>query len=320
MSKTILTLKTIDETTIEVVRFGNGKPNILFIAGIHGDEKTGPQILERLSNEIGLQKIQGAVDIITVANPQAYRANQRLHPTDHQDLNRNFPSSGNGTPTDNLASILGGFAISHDLVIDLHTFTNQISPLVGVWLAVGSKERQKEANELLKIIQPDLIWFLDTLKTEPQKSGSICSLALIKNITAFGLELPPDDRMSQDQTKRIIKGLKAVLAKLKIITYHQPAKAVNNIPVYERRVYKSFNDGQFTPQKNILTRVYKNEIMGKIMSQRTGQITEIISPIDGVLLTVSRKRLVKKGEKLFVLGLEIYQPIPLDALNKTLVD
>ena len=198
MSKEIFTLKTKDEVIIEVVRFGNGNPRVLLISGMHGDEKTGFQILERLINEIDSQRIHGTVDIIKIANPKAYEANQRLHPDDYKDINRNFSSPETGTPTDNLANVLGEFAISHDLVVDLHTFPNQISPLIGVSLSDGSKEKQKESNELLKIIQPDLIWFLDTQKTEPQKGGSICSLALKKNIIAFGLELPPDDLVSQE--------------------------------------------------------------------------------------------------------------------------
>ncbi|PIU10857.1 hypothetical protein COT27_00950 [Candidatus Kuenenbacteria bacterium CG08_land_8_20_14_0_20_37_23] len=306
MSKKIFILKTKDEATIEVVRFGNSKPNILLISGIHGDEKTGAQVLEQLISEIGSQKIQGTINIIKVANPQAYQANQRLHPNDHKDLNRSFPSPGNNTPADNLASILGEFAISHDLVVDLHTFPNQISPLIGVLLSEGNEERRKESNELLKIINPDLIWFLDVQATEPQKGGSICSLALKKNITAFGLELPPDDLASQDQMKRVVEGLKAVLVKLSVIDHQLPIKAAGKVPVYERQVYKSLDDGQFTPQKSILTRVNKNEIIGKITNQQTGQIKEIISPIDGVLLTVSRARAVKRGEKLFVLGREFY--------------
>lgn len=319
MPKKIFTLKTKDETTIEVVRFGKDKPNILLISGIHGDEKTGSQVLERLIIEIGTQKIQGTVDIIKVANPQAYQANRRLHPSDLKDLNRSFPSSGNDAPTDNLARVLGEFAINHNLVVDLHTFPNQISPLIGVLLSEGSKKKQKESNELLKIIQPDLVWFLDTKKTEPQKGGSICSLALKNNIMALGLELPPDDLVSQDQIKRVIRGLKAVLEKLNIIDYQPSIKVACEIPIYERQVFKSVADGQFTPQKSIMTKVDEGEAIGKITNQQTGQIKKIISPIDGVLLTVSKVRIVKKGEKLFVLG-KIFRPFLLDTLNKTLID
>jgi len=306
MSKEIFTLKTKDETTIEVVRFGNGRPNILLISGIHGDEKTGPQALEQLINELDSQKIQGTVDVIKIANPQAYQANQRLHPNDHKDLNRSFPSPGNNIPTDNLASVLGEFAISHDLVVDLHTFPNQISPLIGVLLSDGSEYKQKESNELLKLIQLDLIWFLDTQKIEPQKGGSICSMALKNDITAFGLELPPDDLVSPDQIIRVVEGLKAVLTKLNAINYEKPAKIMSKISVYDRQVYQSADDGQFTPQKNILTKIDKDGIIGKITNQQTGQTKEIISPIDGVLLTVSKARVVRGGEKLFVLGRELF--------------
>ena len=304
MSKKIFTLKTKDETTVEVARFGNSKPNILLISGMHGDEKTGSQVLELLINDLDSQSIQGTVDIIKIANPKAYQANRRLHPNDSKDLNRSFPPSGNNTPTDNLAGVLGEFAISHDLVVDLHTFPNQISPLIGVLLSNGHKDKQKESNELLKIIQPDVIWFLDAQKTEPKKGGSICSLALKNNIAAFGLELPPDDLVSQDQITMAAEGLLAVLGKLNVIDYEKSTKTVRQTPIYERDVYKSLDDGQFIPQKDIMTKVNKDEIIGKITNQQTGQIKEIISPTDGILLTISKERIIKKVEKLFVLAKE----------------
>jgi len=302
MSKKIFTLKTKDETTVEVVRFGSGKPQVLFIAGMHGDEKTGSQILDRLTNEIDSKEVEGTVDVIKVANPKAYNANQRLHPVDQKDLNRNFPSLGGNTPADYLTDILGKFALSHDLVVDLHTFPNQISPLVGVSLSVGSEEKRKESNELLKSIDLDLIWFLDTQKTEPHKGGSICDLALKNNITAFGLELPPDELVNQNQIVRTINGLLAVLEKLGVINREESEKPTKQIPVYERDVRKSSDEGCFIPQKEIMTSVVKDEVIGEITNQQTGETKKIVSPADGILLTVSKKRMIKKGEKLFVLG------------------
>jgi len=304
MIKEEFTLKTRDETTIEVVRFGNGKPSVLFVAGMHGDEKTGSQILEKLINEIDSQEVNGTVDIIKVANPKAYNANQRLHPDDQKDLNRNFPSPVNGTPSDNLASVLGEFALNHDLVVDLHTFPNQISPLIGVSLSEGNEEKKKESNELLNIIDLDLIWFLDTQKTEPQKGGSICDLALKNNIAAFGLELPPDDLISQNQITRTVTGLLSVLGRLNVIDHEESEKLIRQIPIYEREVHKSSDEGRFVPKKNIMIKVNKDEVIGKLIDQQTNQATEIISPSDGTLLTISKERTVKKGEKLFVLGKE----------------
>jgi len=304
IAKKIFKLKTKDNTKIRVTRFGIGRPSILFVSGVHGDEKTGPKILSRLIRELGPKKIRGMVDIITVANPRAYRTNQRLHPKDHGDLNRFFPPSNSDTPTGNLANVLGKFAIRHDLVIDLHTFPNQISPIIGVSLPEGSARRQKISNELLEVAQPDLIWLLNTKKTEPQKGGSICSFALKKNRAAFGLELSPNDLVSRSQIIKTIEGLKAVLIKMGAIDHKLLTKPANKISVYERRVYKSRGDGQFTPQKDILTAVEKNEVVGRIKIQQTMRPKRITSPISGILLTISKKRFIKKGEKLFVIGVK----------------
>lgn len=312
MLKEIFKLKAKDGTTIEVVRFGSGKPSILLISGIHGNEKTGPKILERLINQMDFQKkILGTLDIIRIANPKAYQANQRLHPEDHKDLNRSFLRTAVDLPTYLLSNILAEFARSHTLVIDMHAFPGQISPLIGVFLSDGNKEKRKESHELLRIIQPDLIWSLDTHKVEPQKGGSICSFALKNNIAAFGLELPPIELFSKVQFGRVLEGLKAVCAKLGVMSYPYPTKKANEIPIYERLLYKSPYEGQFIPQKDILAEIRRNEIVGHlIIGRRASQIRKVYSPENGVLMTISKKRAVKEGEKLFVLGKKFVDPLP----------
>jgi len=305
MTKKIIKLTTKDNTNIEVVQFGSKKPKILLIAGMHGDEKIGTQILLKLIKEIELLSVNGLVNIIKVANPKAYQASQRLHPKDQQDLNRHFPPLNHDMPTDNIASVLTEFALNHDLVIDLHSFPNQISPIVGVSLYEGSEDKQRESNRLLKCVQPDIIWLLNSKRTEPQKGGSICSMALNADILAFGLELPPDDLISQNQINKVLEGLKAVLAKFNVINYHSPMKTEDKIPVYERQIYKSLVNGLFIPQSEILTKVENSKIIGKIENQQTGQFEEIYSSDDGILLTISKRMIVKKEDKLYVLGKKI---------------
>jgi predicted deacylase len=295
-------LKTKDNTKIKIIQLGNGSPSVLLMAGVHGDEKTGPIILRDLSKKLASQRMYGKVNIVTIANPKAYKANQRIHPNDHQDLNRNFPPANGNTPTNNLAKILASIVMKQNLVIDLHTFPNQISPIVGVSLCEGNKKLQKQSNKLLKLAKPNVVWLLDTKKTEPQKGGSICSFALQNNITAFGLELPPVDLISQSQINRVIKGLLAVLADFNIINLPRLRKKEMAVPAYERQIFKnSIIEGLFVPKKKVLTPIDINEPVGIIKGQQN-LVKKIYSPYSGILLTISKKRMVKKNEKLFVVG------------------
>lgn len=86
------------------------------------------------------------------------------------------------------------------------------------------------------------------------------------------------------------------------ITDNNPTTAANAIPMLERHIFRSKSEGLFTPQKNILTKVSKDETIGSI--KFPAQTVEIRSELAGILLTVSRQRFLKTGEKLYVIGTE----------------
>lgn len=189
-----------------------------------------------------------------------------------------------------------------NLVVDIHVFPNQISPIVGIFLLEGNKSIQKRSNKLLHVLQPDIIWLLDTKKTEPKKAGSLCSFALQKNIPAFGIELPPDDIITGKQMHRVTNGLERVLSSINIIDGQRSIIQNKKIIKYERRIYRSKTKGLFTPKKEILFRVRRNEVVGEIKDEVTGKKTKIISPAVGILLTISCQKRVSVREKLFVIG------------------
>lgn len=285
-----------------VTQFGDGKPSALFVAGIHGDEKTGPLILKLLSKEIKPQQMKGTLHIISIANPDALQANQRLHPDDRKDLNRSFTPSRKNSPTNNMAKTITRLAIKQQLIVDIHVFPHQISPIVGVSLLASNIQVQKKSNRLLHILKPDVIWVLNTKNTEPNKGGSLCELALRKNILAFALELPPHNLISQKQIKRLILSLKRVLRVINIIDGPK-LKISKNIPsTYERQIFRSAEEGFFTPKKKILTPIKKNDGVGMITYRQTGETKKILSPFTGTLLTISEPRQIKIKEKLFVVG------------------
>src|SRR5580693_9555836 len=60
-------------------------PVALMIAGAHGDEYEGPAAIHDLIREIEPRQITGSVIFVPVANPLAFAASTRRHPTDNGD-------------------------------------------------------------------------------------------------------------------------------------------------------------------------------------------------------------------------------------------
>ena len=87
---------------ISVIRNGEGPTAVLF-GGNHGDEYEGPIALFDLAQRLTLEEITGRVIILPAMNYPAFRAGTRTSPIDKGNLNRLFPGSPVGTPSQKIA-------------------------------------------------------------------------------------------------------------------------------------------------------------------------------------------------------------------------
>ncbi|MBC7608661.1 MAG: succinylglutamate desuccinylase/aspartoacylase family protein [Polaromonas sp.] len=105
---------------VPVVSIKNGDgPNVLMIAGNHGDEWEGQIALGRLIRSILATQVKGRLVILPSANFPAVVAGERTSPIDGGNLNRTFPGDAQGTITQQIAywiehALLPGFDYSFD--------------------------------------------------------------------------------------------------------------------------------------------------------------------------------------------------------------
>lgn len=125
-------------------------PAIWLSAGIHGDEVTGIEVVQRIFNYLkrhGLKK--GAIYALPLVNPMGFEMIKRENPYDEEDINRNFPGDGNGNTTERLTNAVFNSITetSPDLVIDLHADTQNSLPYIVIDRPVSAKAGVKEAVE-----------------------------------------------------------------------------------------------------------------------------------------------------------------------------
>jgi len=111
------------QVKVPVCRVRNGAgPSVLLMAGNHGDEYEGELSLARLIRQIEPENIRGSVTILPLTNTPAVLAGKRCSPLDGGNLNRAFPGSPNGSPTERLAHFLEAELFPrHDIVLDIHS-------------------------------------------------------------------------------------------------------------------------------------------------------------------------------------------------------
>ncbi|CAH1000230.1 N-alpha-acetyl-L-2,4-diaminobutyric acid deacetylase [Neolewinella maritima] len=97
-------------------------PTILFLAGVHGDEINGVEILRRsLRQKVYNKLTAGTVVVVPLLNVYGFDNFSRDVP-DGKDVNRSFPGSVSGSLASRIASGLSRNLLAHcDLAVDFHT-------------------------------------------------------------------------------------------------------------------------------------------------------------------------------------------------------
>jgi hypothetical protein len=110
-------------TPIEVVRVGSGRPELWLVAGVHGDEVEGMRVVEEALRTI--LPARGTLVGVPVAHPAALAAGTREGP-DGADLNRTYPGSDGGGPTEQIADELWRLlaAARPDAVVTFHSWSH----------------------------------------------------------------------------------------------------------------------------------------------------------------------------------------------------
>ena len=91
---------SVENRRIEVHEFGSGPKTTLIMAGVHGDEKDGIDVVRQLLvdlQEMPLSVLDGhRLVVMPCANPDGYEADTRQN-ANAVDVNRNFPDRTFGT-------------------------------------------------------------------------------------------------------------------------------------------------------------------------------------------------------------------------------
>ncbi|MGE5673017.1 MAG: succinylglutamate desuccinylase/aspartoacylase family protein [Mycobacterium leprae] len=107
---------------LEFFTFGNPEagPRVLVTAGLHGGEASGIYAARKLVRWLQGETVKGAVTVLPVANPAAFRRLRRTSPYDDLDLNRIFPGKKEGSPSQVTAAAIWEEAQKADYIVDLH--------------------------------------------------------------------------------------------------------------------------------------------------------------------------------------------------------
>ena len=286
-----LPTRTFIDIPAHVYRAEKDGPVVLFMAGMHGDETNGIEIIRRLIREQYLSKlICGTVIAIPIINVVSFLYNSRELP-DGKDLNRLFPGTKSGSI---------GSRIAHDLVseilpmidfgVDFHTGGAQITNYPQIRCVLNDHDNLDIAKQFGA---PFII-------NSPYRDKSFRKEAAKKGKSILVYEAGESFRINP---LAIAEGVSGCLRLLQNLGMANGVCSIQESKILRDSSWlRSKSSGIFWSYKKYGSLVHKGESIGHVADPYGETQQEIIAPSDGYIIGVNNRPIVNAGDALIHLG------------------
>ncbi len=271
-------------------------PTVLAMAGIHGDEINGIEIIRRLLFSKLTKPAKGTVICIPIVNVMAFLNISRKF-SDGRDLNRSFPGSPKGSLASQSAYSITKQILPHaDYVIDLHSGSEERFNYPQIRYDKFHEENIKLARAFNAPV---------TLLQDKAPRGSIRRVLNDSNTPTIIFEGGKSRTIDEEVVNTGLTGV------LNVFDYLDVSQRDNEVPkrretllLASSRWIRARHSGMFQPIAQNGSFVKKGELLGYINGPYAQFQKEIKSPIDGFIFCVNQTSVVYLGDAVFHIGQE----------------
>jgi predicted deacylase len=284
---------TIIDTPIYVSRGLEEGPVLALIAGMHGDEINGMEIVRRILDGGMHQPKRGTVICMPIINMYGFLNYSRDVP-DGKDINRSFPGSRNGSLASRVAYHLMHDVIPHiDYGIDFHTGGAMRANYPQVRALLSDDKNIELAQAFHAPFTLNSPFRPNSLRKEASKRG--------KYIIVY--EGGESLRFDQNAIKEGIAGTLRLMKHLNMIE-EAPHPDVENKMIWSTTWIRAKSAGLFQTNVYCGQLVQKDEWVGTI-TDPFGEFKEkVITPVTGYVVGLNNIPVINAGDALMHIGMD----------------
>jgi len=271
-------------------------PTVLLMAGLHGDEINGIEIIRRFIRK-GFHKPQiGTIICLPVFNIFGFLNVKRELP-DGRDLNRSFPGSESGSLAAQFAfHFMKEIAPHVDYVIDFHTGSAQRNNYPQIRCVM----EDEKSMELARIFNPPFILNSSYISKTIRESIN----KMDKKMLLF--EGGKTNSIEELVVEEGLNGVKRLLSHLGMRSFKiDISKDRNPVLLEESKWMRSPNSGMFQAMVNNGASVTKGDVIG-IVTDPYGKIErKVKASTSGYIICLNESPVVYKGDAIFHIGKEV---------------
>ncbi len=279
---------------------GGGGPRVAVVSGIHGDELEGLYLCHRLAvwlDELAKRRpeaLLGRVELHPALNTLGLDTLERSVPVYDVDLNRSFPGHPEGLLPQRIADAAMRNLAGCALVVDVHASNIFLREIPQVRI---STEFQDRLVPLARGMNLDVIWVHGAVTV---LENTIAHSLNARGVPCLVVEMGVGQRITPAFTEQVLTGILHSWRSLGVLAPDLPLTDVTHAPLlaHDGNVHylNAETSGLFVPEVEHWMEVSRGERLGVIVSAFAGDVlSEVRSPVDGVLFTLREYPLVYEG-------------------------
>jgi len=282
---------------------GGGAPRVAVVSGIHGDELEGLYVCHRLAARLeSLERqhpgaLRGSFELYPALNPLGLDTLQRRVPIYDVDLNRSFPGHASGLLPQRLAAAAMEALAGCALVVDIHASNVYLREIPQVRIA---RAFESKLVPLARRMNVDLIWVHEAMTV---LENTIAHSLNERGVPCLVAEMGVGMRVTPDFAEQMVTGILHAARELGALDPALELEPATHVPLVadDGNVHylNAETSGLFAPAVAHWNAVRKGDLLGTVVSPLRGNVlSEVRSPVDGVLFTLREYPLVYEGSLL----------------------
>ncbi|HRJ28169.1 MAG TPA: succinylglutamate desuccinylase/aspartoacylase family protein [Cyclobacteriaceae bacterium] len=287
--------QTLIDTPLYISRGMEDGPVLALMAGMHGDEINGLEIVRRILDGGLHQPKRGTLVCMPIINVYGFLNFSRDVP-DGKDVNRSFPGSKNGSLASRVA-----YHVTHDVIpfidigVDFHTGGAMRTNYPQVRAMLNNEKNMALANAFHAPFTLDAPFRPSSLRKEASKKG--------KNIIVY--EGGESLRFDQQAIEEGIAGTLRLMHHLKMIDWAPDPKEENRI-IWSSTWVRAKHAGLFHANVQCGQLVHKGEWVGTITDPFGLFKEKVVAPEKAYIIGLNNIPVVNAGDALMHLGMDNY--------------
>ncbi len=283
------------QVPVIVERAHEDGPVVLLMAGMHGDEINGMEIIRRIIRRGYNIPTAGTIICIPVFNIFGFLNVMRVLP-DGRDLNRSFPGTKNGSLASQFAyHFMKEIAPKVDYVIDFHTGSARRNNMAQIRCVF----KDTVSLDLAKIFNPPFIihsaYIPKSIRESMHKRG--------KKILLF--EGGMTNSIDEQIVKEGVDGVKRFLNHLNMRSFKEVVTNREPVFIKDHKWLRAPNSGMFQLLVKNGSFVEQGTVLGMVTDPFGHIERKVKSPMTGYVFCVNESPVVNKGDAIFHIGNKI---------------